>query len=199
MNDTVPEIVTDRLRLTPFSHTDFNHFVREMLNDPDVMRFYHSYTSALTTDERRAKARADFLDHFETSREQRGYETWALHAREAMGSEPGSFVGWAGVVESPIAPAELGPELQYMVASRYHGQGLATEAAAAVLDDAFLRCQVGRLRAYVDAPNVGSRRVLEKLGFRLEGQVTAYGSDDMVWYSLNADVRRSTDAIAPAR
>lgn len=191
MNDTVPELVTDRLRLTPFSHADFDLFVREMVGDPEVMRFYHSYSSALTAGERTAKARVDFLEHFETSRERCGYQTWALYPREATGQGLRSLVGWAGIVESPIAPEELGPELQYMVASRYHGKGLATEAAAAVLGDAFGRCQIERLRAYVDAPNVGSRRVLEKLGFQSQGQVTAYGSDDMVWYTLNADAVRT--------
>ena len=187
MNDMVAELVTHRLRLSPFSRTDFDLFVREMLGDPDVMRFYHSYTSALTAAERAAKARVDFLEHFETSRERCGYETWALRPREVADRAQSALVGWAGILESPVEPVELGPEVQYMLASRYHGQGLATEAVAAVLADAFGRCKIGRVRAYVDTPNIGSRRVLEKLGFRLQGQVTAYGSDDMVWYTLNAD------------
>jgi len=191
MSDTVPDLVTERLRLTPFSPADFDDFVREMVSDPEVMRFYHSYTTALTAGERKAKAQADFLQHFESSRERCGYETWALRPREATGNGQHTLVGWAGIVESPVAPIELGPELQYMLASQYHGKGLATEAAGAVLGDAIDRCQIGRLRAYVDAPNIGSRRVLEKLGFQLQGRVTAYGSDDMVWYSLNADTLRS--------
>ena len=73
-----------------------------------------------------------------------------------------------------------------MLASRYHGLGLVTEAVRAVLADAFDRCGVSRVRAYVDAPNIGSRRVAEKLGFQLQGQVHAYGSDDMVWYALES-------------
>ena len=191
MSNSVPDLVTERLRLTPFSHADFDDFVREMVNDPEVMRFYHSYTTALTADERKAKAETDFLQHFESSRERGGYETWALRLRVATGKRARTLVGWAGIVESPVAPIEMGPELQYMLASQYHGQGLATEAAVAVLGDAIDRCQIGRLRAYVDAPNIGSRRVLEKLGFQWRGRVTAYGSDDMVWYSLDANTLRS--------
>ena len=96
------------------------------------------------------------------------------------------MIGWAGLLESPIAPTDLGPEVQYMLASRYHGLGLVTEAVRAILADGFDRCGLSRVRAYVDAPNIGSRRVAEKLGFQLQGQVHAYGSDDMVLYVLES-------------
>ena len=38
--------------------------------------------------------------------------------------------------------------------------------------------------ATVDIPNTGSIRVLEKLGFRREGQIEAYGSFEMYLYRL---------------
>jgi RimJ/RimL family protein N-acetyltransferase len=55
-----------------------------------------------------------------------------------------------------------------MLASRFHGQGLATEALRAVVADAFRRLALERVVAIVDEPNVGSIRVLEKVGFALE-------------------------------
>ena len=55
-------------------------------------------------------------------------------------------------------------ELGYSVARRYWGQGLATEAARAVVDTAFRACpQLHRIRAWADARNAASHRVLEKL------------------------------------
>ena len=39
--------------------------------------------------------------------------------------------------------------------------------------------------ATVDIPNVGSIKVLEKLGFVRTGKIHAYGSDDMYLYELS--------------
>lgn len=180
------ELLTARLRLRPFAGSDFDVFVEDLVSDSVVMQFYHSYTPTLTNDERRAKALSDFLQHFEASRDRYGFETWALMPRDGSVEECERMIGWAGLLESPVATMDLGPEVQYMLASRYHGLGLVTEAVRAILADAFDRCGVSRVRAYVDAPNIGSRRVAEKLGFQLQGQVHAYGSDDMVWYVLES-------------
>jgi hypothetical protein len=60
------------------------------------------------------------------------------------------------------------PELGYMLASAFHGHGLATEAVRAVLADAFGRLRLERIVAIVDVPNVGSIRVLEKADFDLD-------------------------------
>lgn len=181
------EMMTQRLRLRPFSTADFEVFVEDMVSDPVVMLFYHSYTPSLSSEARMAKAREDFLEHFESSRERSGLETWALFPRDAASHQEDRMIGWVGILESPIGSMELGPELQYMLASRFHGKGLITEAVRPVIADAFQRCGVRRLRAYVDTTNTGSRRVAEKLGFEFQGQVSAYGSDDMVWYMLEAD------------
>ncbi len=185
-NASQRELLTARLRLRPFAGSDFDVFVEDLVSDPVVMQFYHSYTATLTNDERRAKAEDDFLQHFEQSRDRHGLETWALMPREGSVEERERLIGWAGLLESPLEPTDLGPEVQYMLASRYHGQGLVTEAVRAVLADGFDRCGLSRVRAYVDAPNIGSRRVAEKLGFQLQGQVHAYGSDDMVLYVLES-------------
>ena len=187
MNDSSQrELLTARLRLRPFAGSDFDVFVEDLVSDPVVMQFYHSYTPTLTNDERSAKAQTDFLKHFEESRDRYGLETWALMPLDGSVEERGRLIGWAGLLESTIEPSDLGPEVQYMLASRYHGVGLVTEAVRAILADGFDRCGLSRVRAYVDAPNIGSRRVAEKLGFQLQGQVHAYGSDDMVLYVLES-------------
>ena len=64
--------------------------------------------------------------------------------------------------------------------------GLATEAGAGVLADAWLRYQLLRLHAVVDSPNLASRRVLERLGFQLQGPVEVYGNSDMMLYTISA-------------
>ena len=83
-----------------------------------------------------------------------------------------------------------------MLAAALHGRGLATEAAGAVLADAYPRYRLAAVQAVVDAPNRASRRVLDKLGFADRGRVQVYGSDEMTLYShvrngAAGDARRS--------
>ena len=53
----------------------------------------------------------------------------------------------------------------------YWNQGYATEAARAVLDAAFRSLNMHRVCAGCDARNIGSYRVMEKLGMRREGHL----------------------------
>jgi RimJ/RimL family protein N-acetyltransferase len=70
-----------------------------------------------------------------------------------------------------------------MIASRAFGNGYATEASMAVIDEARERKLTSKIIATVDIPNNGSIRVLEKLQFEFVGQIEAYGSDDMYLYT----------------
>jgi ribosomal-protein-alanine N-acetyltransferase len=61
-------------------------------------------------------------------------------------------------------------EMGWSLAPWLWGQGLATEAAQAVLDSAFTsRPEIVRVRAMADVRNVPSQRVMEKIGMRHEG------------------------------
>lgn len=61
-------------------------------------------------------------------------------------------------------------EMGYSIARSHWGRGLATEAARAVMDAAFAAyAHLQRIRAMADARNVGSLRVMEKLGMVREG------------------------------
>jgi ribosomal-protein-alanine N-acetyltransferase len=81
--------------------------------------------------------------------------------------------------------------LGYSIARAVWGRGLATEAARAIIDTAFdgypeLAC----VRAMVDARNVASLRVLEKLAMRREGVLRSnrYSNDrlvDEVWCEIS--------------
>ncbi len=61
-------------------------------------------------------------------------------------------------------------EFGYGIARSYWGQGLTTEAMRAIIDASFATyLELARVRARADAENLGSRRVMEKLGMTLEG------------------------------
>lgn len=71
---------------------------------------------------------------------------------------PAGFTGFWYFHEPP----EL--ELIYGVTPSMHGQGIAGEIARAVIDYAFAELGHARIQASMDAPNVASIRVAEKLG-----------------------------------
>ena len=81
---------------------------------------------------------------------------WAIVARAS-----GEVVGFCGFFVRPVQGTTLG----YAIVPAFRGRGLATEAAAAVLDWAD-RHGVD-VYASVRPPNPASARVLEKIGMRL--------------------------------
>ncbi len=179
-------LLSQRLRLRPITEADFETFCSALVDDPFVMQFYHSYARDLGPAERRQRARGDFFEHFRDGIP-RGYVAWVLERIDPEVASDERFAGWCGLTTAALSDPALGPELQYMLARHAQGSGLATEASRAVLGDAFHRLKLPRVHAVVDAPNVPSRRVAEKSGFRFVGPVEVYGSVDMVLYSLDAD------------
>lgn len=82
-------------------------------------------------------------------------------------------------------------ELGYMLAREHWGGGIASEAVSAVIDRVFAEGQ-RRVFADTDPDNVGSRALLERLGFKLEGHLrgeweTHLGVRDSVIYGLLGD------------
>lgn len=60
-------------------------------------------------------------------------------------------------------------DIGYLLLDEYHGQGVMTEAVRRACAEAFETLDLLRISARVCAPNLASRRVLEKNGFELEG------------------------------
>ena len=82
---------------------------------------------------------------------------------------PGAVIGFCGFHVFPeIWPP---PELIYAFTEAHTGRGLATEAGQALLELAFDVLGHEVVHSSVDAPNVASVRVLEKLGFRRIGDI----------------------------
>ena len=172
------ELTTKRLILRPLTEAHFETFYQTFILDPKTIRFWYAYHADLTDGQRREMTQRDFFDHFEES-EQHGYPTWAISRKE----DPRRLIGWCGLW-LPVFK-EFGPELAYMLASPYFGQGFIPEAVSRLIEDSFERLGSDKLQAIIDAPNHASRRVVEKLSFCFRGKVTAYGSDDMVQYTLS--------------
>ena len=65
-------------------------------------------------------------------------------------------------------------EMGWGMHPRFWGQGLTTEAARAVMDWAFDTFGLAKVLARCDAGNIGSWRVMEKLGMAREGRLRAH-------------------------
>jgi RimJ/RimL family protein N-acetyltransferase len=92
--------------------------------------------------------------------DERGFGQWAVFLK----SEP-PLIGFCG-----FRLRDSTPELLYGLAQPYWGQGLATEAARAVLRHGFEHCGLTRIVAATDPPNQASVRVLEHLGMHPRGR-----------------------------
>lgn len=79
----------------------------------------------------------------------------------------GAFVGWCSL--NGWNPDYRSASIGYCLEEAAWGQGFATEAAAALLAWAFATLDLNRVQAQCDTRNAASGRVLEKLGFTLEG------------------------------
>jgi RimJ/RimL family protein N-acetyltransferase len=75
----------------------------------------------------------------------------------------------------------VGPdiELGYAFGRDWWGRGYATEAAGAILGVAFEQLGAPRVVAVAKRENTGSLHVLDKLGFRFEGERDAWGVRQM--------------------
>lgn len=145
-------LTTPRLTLRSWRETDRDEFAA--LNaDPEVMWDLGGPFVRADSDAKFDRYRATFHQH--------GFSRLAIEERQ------GRFVGYAGIM--PAAPNHpLGPhvEIGWRLARAVWGKGYATEAAGAVLRDAFERLGLAEIVAYTAPDNVRSQAVMERLGMQ---------------------------------
>jgi RimJ/RimL family protein N-acetyltransferase len=155
MSDVILE--TERLVFRPFTPQDFD-LLLELHSDPQVQRYIGGMFG-----ETGVRLR---LDHYLRDQAERGHSKWKAYLRD------GTFVGRAGVSWD----AELGErELGYTFARPFWGQGLASEAAAAILDWMWANTDAPDIAAFAVIENRPSRRVLEKVGMVFEREAVSHG------------------------
>ena len=156
---------TARLVIRPLDRRDAEAWIA-MVSDPEVRRFLPPAPDpTIETFERAIESR-------HTMESELGYAMWAVEDRAT-----GTFIGQCGIrpASSMDKDAESEIDLAYHFARSSWHKGYASEAAVAVLAHGLGPIGLESIMAVVVPENVGSWRVMEKVGMRYEGLADYYG------------------------
>ena len=156
-------VETTRLRLRPRTLADFDANLAMDL-EPEVGRYLYPFG-------RPSEAQLREKLKFQLGGEwpQPG-GIWSVEWRQRP-----SFLGWCGLF--PLDGDAQIIEIGYRYSASTWGQGVATEAAAAVLAIGFDEFGFDPIVAVTHPDNGASQHVLEKIGLRPKGLRRAYGLD----------------------
>lgn len=147
-------IETNRLYLRELIPEDAENLYRLNL-DSDVIKF--TGDSAFES----VQSARDFLKDY-NSYTKYGFGRWAV-----IRKNDDLFLGWCGLKFSPeVEEIDIG----FRFLKEYWNNGFATEAAQACLDLGFAMHRAERIVGRAMKSNIGSIRVLEKLGLKFESE-----------------------------
>lgn len=141
---------TDRLTLRHATLDDAEFFLR-LLNEPSFLRFIGDRGVRTLDDAGRYIA-----DRLIASYEANGFGLWVVEQRAAPGP-----IGICGLVKRDPLPH---PDIGFAFLPEFWLRGFAYESAAAVKHHAHTVIGIPRLYAITNPDNVGSIRIVEKLG-----------------------------------
>lgn len=144
-------IATERLLLRTWQSRDRKPFA-QINSDSRVMEFMPALLSRAESDLFVDRVQHHFRDH--------GFGLYAVELRRER-----IFIGFTGL-SIPTFVAHFTPcvEIGWRLSAEHWGQGLATEAAAAVVRHAFGPLGLDALVSFTVPANLRSQRVMEKIG-----------------------------------
>ncbi len=154
---TSPRLETERLILRPYAKSDGPR-ISSLLKSREVTRYTfmpHPY---------RPSDYYAFVRKINTVQARRRNLVFAL-----LEKSTDDLIGGVGChnIDADAKKCEIG----YWLAKKYWGEGLMPEAVAAIVTYLFRVRKLRRVYAKVWHPNAKSARVLEKVGFTLEGKL----------------------------
>lgn len=147
-------LTTKRIELRELTMEDAGHLA-DLDSDPEVMRYISD--GRPSDPEEPLRYLPGIIRRYS---EQPGLGLWAAIERQS-----GTFVGWFHF--RPGDDEAGGLDLGYRLKRSVWGQGYATEVARELTRRGFEEMRIDRVFARTMAANIGSRRVMEKVGLRL--------------------------------
>jgi [ribosomal protein S5]-alanine N-acetyltransferase len=154
-----PVVRSARLTLRPLTEADAET-VQRLCSDREIaattMHIPHPYPAGAAMEF--IRSRADAYASAQAA-------SWGMEMRGS---------GIVGVIGLSLVPAHRNVELGYWVGRPFWGQGIATEAAIAMVRCAFERFDAVRVHAHHFSRNPASGRVLQRAGMRHEGTLRSH-------------------------
>lgn len=170
--DQTTILETERLILRKLTLDDLDALAA-IYSDQEVRQFFPEGT--LTYEE--AKEELEWI--IDVYYGQHGFGLWATILKET-----GEFIGRCGLLPWTIEEhAEV--EVAYLLDKPYWGQGLATEAARAIVAYSFEQLHMTRLICLIDQGNQRSINVATKIGMLFERELILDGTPALI-YSMSA-------------
>lgn len=152
-----------------FKELESDRLVLRKITSQDAAELYEIYSNKevmLYFDDRGA-----FESMSEAEEMAKGYEEglknkWEMRWGIVL-KETGKLIGTCGF--HAISDYDKRVEVGYDLNREYWGQKIMTESLSLIFSFAFDVSDVNRIEAFIEPPNTGSRVLLEKLGFTLEG------------------------------
>ncbi len=164
------ELTTARLVLRRWREDDVSALAA-ILTHPDVSRWLGDSSADDVT---------MTIARYEHSWDTLGYGRFAVEDRAT-----GAFLGRAGLMRQDAWQATPEKEeVGWAIDPARWGEGLATEAASAALEDSFERIGLRRIVSFALPQNVASTRVMEKCGMTMMGTALWAGRPH-VWYAVD--------------
>jgi ribosomal-protein-alanine N-acetyltransferase len=166
-----PELETDRLLLREIVPADAGDLFR-IFSDAETMEFWscRPYTSV--------QQACELIECMAQDRRCGSALHWGISLKGDS-----RLIGKCGYNE--WRKVHRRGDVSYILARDFWGRGAVTEALSAVLDFGFDQMDLHSIEAGVTPGNVGSTKMLEKLGFQLEGHLReSYWAEDRFVDSL---------------
>lgn len=174
---TPVRLVTPRLTLRPLEMADWPALYA-FTGDAEVQR----YVTGAPLGEEETRNLIVMLRDWEREQPPRAHPFAFAHTTDNV------VIGFGGLYWTK-GPERWQAELGYTLHRAYWGQGYASEAGAAILRFGFTALRLHRVFAECHPDNVGSARVMQRLGMRYEGRLrevewSATGWWDMLHYAI---------------
>lgn len=168
-------IETDRLLLRPIEYNDSEGMFL-LDSNPNVHKYLGNNP---------LKSIEESIVYIENIRNQ--YLAHGIGRFAVILKETNEFIGWSGlkyITEEENNHIDF-YEIGYRFREEFWGKGFAYESAKAWYDYAFNELKVDVLYASAHIENIGSRKILEKIGLNLKNKYVWNEKIPCVWYASN--------------